>query len=128
MRNFTRGRLFSFKYAFSGLRYVVRSQRNAWIHAAITIFVLLLAALFNITLIEWGILLLAIALVWSAEIFNTALEALVDLASPDTHPLAKIAKDTSAAAVLFCAIVSVLIGLLILLPPLLGWIRSISLK
>jgi len=53
------------------------------------------------------------------------LEALVDLASPETHPLAKIAKDTSAAAVLFSAIVSVLIGLVILLPPLLGWIHSI---
>lgn len=125
MRNFTRGRLFSFKYAFSGMRYVVRSQRNAWVHAGITILVLLLAVLLKITLIEWGILLLAIGLVWTAEIFNTALEALVDLASPDTHPLAKIAKDTSAAAVLFSAIVSVLIGLVILLPPLLGWIRSI---
>jgi len=87
--------------------------------------VLLLAVLLEITLIEWGILLLAIGMVWTAEIFNTALEALVDLASPDAHPLAKIAKDTSAAAVLFSAIVSILIGLLILLPPLLVWIRSI---
>ncbi len=125
MRNFTRGRMFSFKYAFSGLRYVVRSQQNAWIHAGITIFVLLIAVLLKITPIEWGILLLAIGLVWTAEIFNTALEALVDLASPDIHPLAKIAKDTSAAAVLFSAIASVLIGLVILLPPLIGWIRSI---
>jgi len=124
MRNFTRGRLFSFKYAFSGLRYVVRSQRNAWIHAAITIGVLILAVLLKISLVEWGILLLAIGLVWTAEIFNTALETLVDLASPNTHPLAKIAKDTSAAAVLFSAIISVLIGLVILLPPLLGWFRT----
>lgn len=124
MRNFTRGRIFSFKYAFSGLRYVVRSQRNAWIHAAITIAVLILAVLLKISLVEWGILLLAIGLVWTAEIFNTALEAVVDLASPDTHPLAKIAKDTSAAAVLFSAIISVLIGLVILLPPLVGWFRS----
>ena len=124
MRNFTRGRLFSFKYAFSGLRYVVHSQRNAWIHAAITIGVLILAVLLKISLVEWGILLLAIGLVWTAEIFNTALEALVDLASPNTHPLAKIAKDTSAAAVLFSAIISVLIGLVILLPPLVGWFRT----
>ncbi len=125
MRNFTRGRLFSFKHAFSGLRYVVQSQRNAWIHAAITIMVLILAVLLKISQVEWGILLLAIGMVWSAEIFNTALEALVDLASPDTHPLAKIAKDTSAAAVLFSAIISVLIGLVILLPPLIGWLQSI---
>ena len=125
MRNFTRGRIFSFKYAYSGLRYVVRSQRNAWIHAGITLVVLILALLFKISPLEWGILLLAIGMVWTAEIFNTALEALVDLVSPTTHPLAKIAKDTSAAAVLFSAIISVLIGLVILLPPLIGWIRSV---
>ena len=125
MRKFTRGRLFSFKYAFSGLRYVVISQRNAWIHAAITLAVIILAAMLQLSLIEWSIMLLAIALVWAAEIFNTAIEALVDLASPEIHPLAKIAKDTSAAAVLFCAIISVLIGLVILLPPVVVWFRSI---
>lgn len=118
MRNFTRGRLFSFKYAFSGLRYVILSQRNAWIHAVVTLLVVILAAVLNLTLQDWGILLLAIGLVWTAEIFNTALEALVDLISPQPHPLAKIVKDTSAAAVLVSAIISVMIGLLILLPPL----------
>ncbi|HAL16928.1 MAG TPA: diacylglycerol kinase [Anaerolineaceae bacterium] len=120
MRNFTRGRLFSFKYAFSGLRYVIISQRNAWIHAAITLLVVILAVLLKLNLQEWGILLLAIGLVWTAEIFNTALEALVDLVSPQPHPLAKIVKDTSAAAVLVSAIISILIGLLILLPPLIA--------
>ena len=118
MRNFTRGRLFSFKYAFSGLRYVIISQRNAWIHATITLFVVILAVLLKLNLQEWGVLLLAIGLVWTAEIFNTALEALVDLVSPQPHPLAKIVKDTSAAAVLVSAMISILIGLLILLPPL----------
>ena len=118
MRNFTRGRLFSFKYAFSGLRYVIISQRNAWIHAAITLLVVILAVLLKLNLQDWGILLLAIGLVWTAEIFNTALEALVDLVSPQQHPLAKIVKDTSAAAVLVSAIISILIGLLVLLPPL----------
>ncbi|MFA5836441.1 MAG: diacylglycerol kinase family protein [Bellilinea sp.] len=118
MRNFTRGRLFSFKYAFSGLRYVIISQRNAWIHATITLFVVILAVLLKLNLQDWGVLLLAIGLVWTAEIFNTALEALVDLVSPQPHPLAKIVKDTSAAAVLVSAMISILIGLLILLPPL----------
>ncbi|MBA4398831.1 MAG: diacylglycerol kinase [Anaerolinea sp.] len=118
MRNFTRGRLFSFKYAFSGLRYVIISQRNAWIHAAVTLLVVILAAMLSLTLQDWGLLLLAIGLVWTAEIFNTALEALVDLVSPQPHPLAKIVKDTSAAAVLVSAIISIMIGLLILLPPL----------
>lgn len=118
MRNFTRGRLFSFKFAFAGLRYVITSQRNAWIHAVITIAVIFLAAILKLSLLEWAILLLAIGLVWTSEILNTALESLVDLASPQQHPLAKIAKDTAAAAVLISAIVSVLIGLIILLPPL----------
>lgn len=118
MNNFTRGRLFSFKYAFAGLRYVVVSQRNAWIHAAITAAVVVLAAFLNLTLQNWALLILAIGLVWMSEIFNTALEALVDLVSPQSHPLAKIAKDVSAAAVLVSAIASILIGLLILLPPL----------
>ncbi|MHB0987746.1 MAG: diacylglycerol kinase family protein [Bellilinea sp.] len=118
MRNFTRGRLFSFKHAFSGLRYVITSQRNAWIHAAITLLVVILAVLLKLNLQDWGILLLAIGLVWTAEIFNTALEALVDLVSPQPHPLAKIVKDTGAAAVLISAMISILIGLLILLPPL----------
>src|SRR5574340_561728 len=119
MNNFTRGRLFSFKYAFAGLRHVIVSQRNAWIHAAITVAVVILAAFLNLTLRDWALLVLAIGLVWMAEIFNTALEALVDLVSPQQHPLAKIAKDVSAAAVLVGAIASILIGLLILLPPLL---------
>jgi len=120
MRNFTRGRLFSFKFAFAGLRHVITSQRNAWIHACITVVVILLAAILKLSYLHWAILVLAIGLVWTAEIMNTALEALVDLASPQQHPLAKIAKDTAAAAVLISAIVSVLIGLIILLPPLIN--------
>jgi diacylglycerol kinase len=120
MRNFSRGRLFSFRYAFSGLKYVLTTQRNAWIHAAITIGVILLGIVLHLPVVQWIILLLTIALVWTAEIFNTALEALVDLVSPQPHPLAKIAKDVSAGAVLISAIASVAIGLLIFLPPLLG--------
>lgn len=118
MNNFTRGRLFSFKYAFSGLRYVLFSQRNAWIHSLITIAVIILASFLKLSFLEWGILLLAIGMVWTAETLNTAIEALVNLVSPQPHPLAKVTKDVSAAAVLISAIVSVIIGLLILLPPL----------
>lgn len=118
MNNFTRGRLFSFKYAFSGLRYVLFSQRNAWIHSAITIAVVIMAAFLKLSFLEWGILLLAIGMVWTAETLNTAIEALVNLVSPQPHPLAKVTKDVSAAAVLISAIMSVIIGLLILLPPL----------
>jgi len=118
MNNFTRGRLFSFKYAFAGLRYVLITQRNAWIHTTITAAVIIVALFLELSFQDWGILLLAIGLVWTAEIFNTALEALVNLVSPQPHPLAKIAKDVSAAAVLISAVISIGIGLLILLPPL----------
>ncbi len=67
---------------------------------------------------DWALLVLTIALVWSAEFFNTAVEAVVDLASPELHPLAGIAKDLGAAAVLLNAVAAAVIGLLVLGPPL----------
>jgi diacylglycerol kinase len=71
--------------------------------------------------LEWAVIVLAVGLVWMAEFVNTALEAVVDLASPDLHPLAKIGKDVAAAAVLVGAITAVVVGLLVLGPPL--WLR-----
>jgi len=124
MDKFTRGRLFSFRYAFAGLRYVLVSQKNAWIHAAATVIVVVLAAILRLSLTDWGILLLAIGLVWAAEVFNTSIEAFVDLVSPYPHPLAKTVKDTSAAAVLVTAIISILIALVILVPPLIQFFQK----
>jgi diacylglycerol kinase len=83
--------------------------------------VLLLGLWLHITRQEWAILILTMMAVWMAEFMNTALEAVVDMAMPDLHPLAKVAKDIAAAAVLVGAIGAVLIGLLILGPPL--WAR-----
>lgn len=120
MRNFAKGRFFSFKYAFAGIWYVMKSQRNAWIHAVITLGVIILAFLLRLQMIEWVGLLLAIGLVWTAETMNTALEVMVDLTTPEIHPLAKIVKDVSAGAVLISAIISVLIGLIIFLPRLIN--------
>lgn len=114
-------RLRAFKHAFAGWYYVLQTQENAWLHAIATIAVVLMAIWLNITPPEWAVLLLAIALVWTAEFLNTALEAVVDLASPMKHPLAKVGKDVGAAAVLIAALASVLIGLIILGPPL--WVR-----
>jgi diacylglycerol kinase len=104
---------------------VLRSQRNAWIHALISAAVFGLGLWLGLGRLEWAILLLTIGLVWLAEFVNTALEALVDLASPDLHPLAKVGKDVAAAAVLVAACVAVLVGLLILGPPL--WARWVIL-
>ena len=111
-------RAHSFRHAFRGWGYVLRTQRNAWIHAVITTLVLLVAVWLHLPLRDWAVLFLTIALVWTAEFINTALEAVVDLASPQKHPLAKVGKDVGAAAVLIAALTAVLVGLLILGPPL----------
>lgn len=111
----------SFQYAFEGWWYVLRTQRNAWIHALVSVGVFALALWLGIGPVEWAIILLAVMIVWMAEFMNTALEALIDMVSPAYHPLAKVAKDVAAACVLVGAIGSVVIGLLILGPPL--WAR-----
>lgn len=114
-------RLDSFRHAFSGCAYMLRTQRNAWIHACATVLVTALGLWLGLSRWEWVAIVLVIGLVWMAEFVNTALEAVVDLASPDLHPLAKVGKDVAAAAVLVGAITSVIVGLLILGPPL--WVR-----
>lgn len=118
-------RAISFRHAFAGFSYALRTQPNTWIHAAATIAVLLLALLLRLPALHLAVLILTIGTVWTAELVNTAVEALVDLASPDHHPLAKISKDTAAAAVLASAVASVLVGLLILGPPLLQLLESL---
>jgi diacylglycerol kinase len=118
---FVKGRLDSFVPAFAGWAHVLRTQPNAWLHAAITIVVVALALWLHIERIEWLAILLAIGLVWVTEFFNTALEAVVDLASPRQHRLAKAAKDVAAGAVVVAALIAAMVGLLVLWPPL--WAR-----
>ncbi len=108
----------SFGFAFAGLRYAWRTQRNLRIHTAITVMVVILAGLLRFDALRWAILVLTIALVWAAELLNTALEAVVDLTSPYPHPLARIAKDVSAGMVLLCAIAAILVGLALFGPAL----------
>ena len=109
----------SFQHAYHGWWYVLRTQRNAWIHAAVSTAVILMALWLRLPLRDWAVLFLTIALVWTAEFINTALEAVVDLASPQQHPLAKVGKDVGAAAVLLASMAAILVGLLLLGPPLL---------
>jgi diacylglycerol kinase (ATP) len=118
MTHFIRSRIHSFMNAFAGLWYVLRTQKNAWIHALATMLVIVFATWLRLPMRDWAILILTIGTVWTAEFINTALEAVVDLASPYNHPLAKVGKDVGAAAVLIAAISSIIIGLLILGPPL----------
>ncbi|MGA2490818.1 MAG: diacylglycerol kinase family protein [Anaerolineales bacterium] len=124
IKEFFVSRACSFRHAFQGWWYVLRTQRNAWIHTAISILVLLVAVWLRLSLRDWAVLFLTIALVWTAEFINTALEAVVDLASPHQHPLAKVGKDVGAAAVLLASLSAILVGLVILGPPL--WIRLLK--
>lgn len=113
-------RINSFKYAFSGIQDLLKSQINARIHLFFTILVIAGGFFFNITKVEWLICLLAIATVFAAEAFNTALEYLTDLVSPDYHLLAEKAKDVAAAAVLILAIFALIIGFLVFWQPFLA--------
>ena len=116
-------RIRSFGYAFVGWGYLLRTQHNAWIHGVFSVAVLALAWFLQLSRQDLAILILTLMAVWMAEFLNTALETVVDLVSPEFHPLAKVAKDVAAAAVLVGAIGSVLIGLLILGPPLWAWLN-----
>ena len=114
-------RLASFRHAFAGWWYVLRTQHNAWIHAVASLAILAVAVWVGLERIEWAILLLTVAVVWVAEFVNTAVESLVDLLSPEMHPLAKTAKDIAAASVLIAALAAVVVGLLVMGPKL--WSR-----
>jgi diacylglycerol kinase (ATP) len=126
VHSFIKSRLKAFEHAFSGWWFVIRTQRNAWIHMVVSIVVILMSFILRLNPSSWALILLAIAMVWIAEFLNTALEAVVDLASNhQQHELARVGKDVGAAAVLIAAITSVIIGLLILGPPLWVLIKSL---
>jgi diacylglycerol kinase (ATP) len=108
----------SFGHAFSGIWYLFSQQRNAQIHAIIGICVLVSGAVVGLERWEWLALILTIALVLTAEGINTAVEYAVDVATPAYHPLARIAKDVAAGAVLLCAMAAVLVGCILFLPHL----------
>ena len=118
IKTFITSRYHSFRFAFHGWGYVLKTQRNAWIHSMIATLVILMGLWLGLTPQDWAILVITIAMVFTAEFINTAIEAVVDLASPTHHPLAKVGKDVGAAAVLVAALAAILVGLLILGPPL----------
>jgi diacylglycerol kinase len=111
-------RVSSFRHAFAGWWFVLRTQQNAWIHACASLLVIGVSIWLHLPARDWAIVLIAITMVWTAEFINTALETTVDLASPGQHHLAKIGKDVGAAAVLIASVSAAVIGLLILGPPL----------
>jgi diacylglycerol kinase len=108
----------SLGHAIEGFRYLYRTQNNVRIHFIITLAIIVLSIALGISIIEWGLIILTMALVWITESFNTVYERLFDLVDPSVNPLIKIGKDVSAAAVLISAIVSIVIGILIFIPRL----------
>lgn len=117
-------RIRSLGYAIAGCLYMLRRQKNIRIQALASAAVLLLALWLGMSALEWAVLILTITMVWVAEFINAAIEAAVNLATLEVHPMAKVAKDVAAAAVLLAVLASVLIGSLILGPPLLDKWRS----
>ena len=109
----------SFKYAFTGIRSAIKSERNMKIHISIMILVILLGIGLKISLIEWILCFICFAMVISGELFNTAIEITVDLAMPKKNEQAKRAKDIAAGGVLICALFSAFIGICIFLPKIL---------
>lgn len=115
----------SFKFAFSGIVQAYIGEQNLKIHTVIAGIVIGGGFLFKISYVEWLACLILIGLVLMAEFFNTALEYVVDLASPEIHPLAKAAKDTASAGVLMMAIISFIIGIIIFLPKIIVFVGGI---
>ena len=118
LKTFITSRIAAFGHAFRGWWHVLKTQHNAWIHSVFATLVILIGLWVGLKPLDWAVIVLTIAMVFTAEFINTAIEAVVDLASPENHPLAKVGKDVGAGAVLVAALAAVLIGLLILGPPL----------
>lgn len=115
----------SFGYAFEGIFTCIRNERNMKIHVAVTLFVIIAGFILGLSITEWCICLGLFGLVMALELVNTAVEAVVDLVTAKRHPLAKIAKDTAAGAVLIAAIMAAVIGLLIFVPKGLMFLRQL---
>ncbi|MCE6992392.1 diacylglycerol kinase family protein [Dyadobacter sp. CY323] len=106
----------SFRYAGVGIYSLFRYENNARIHLIACIVVIIAGVFFQISSIEWMVIVILIGLVWAAEAFNTSIEKLADLVSPDYHPVIKVVKDTAAAGVLILAISAVIVGGVIFIP------------
>ena len=112
----------SFKYAFEGLKYAFIYEQNLTVHILATIIVILFGILFKISIFEWIAIFLIIGLVIATELINTSIEATIDLVTDEINPLAKIAKDTAAAAVLVFGLTALIIGALIFMPKIINMI------
>ena len=118
VNSYFRSRSKSFSFAWKGITRIIKTEPNARIHLSMTVLVIALAAFLHVNLTEWTVLVILIAMVFTAEFFNTALEQLADAAVPEQNEKIKLAKDYAAGAVLMAALGSVVAGLIIFLPKL----------
>lgn len=112
-------RLESFKFALAGLLYMFRHEESVRAMTAVTFIAFMIGFWLRISALEWALVLLGIGIVWAAEFLNSAVEAVVDLATQEIHPMAKIAKDVASAAVLVGTLIMLGVLVLVLGPPLL---------
>ena len=115
----------SFKAAFEGIASTYKKEQNIKIHTIISLIVIVCGIVFKINYIEWLVCLVLIGFVLMAEFFNTSIEYVVDLASPNIHPLAKAAKDTASAGVLMMAIIAAVIGCVIFIPKIIEFVGGL---
>lgn len=106
----------SFGYAFEGIYTCIKKERNMKIHCVMAVLVVAAGVIFKISVIEWCICFLLFGLIWALELANTSIEAVVDLVTDEKKPLAKLAKDSAAGAVLAASIMAAIIGLIIFIP------------
>ena len=111
----------SFTYAWSGIKELLRTEHNTWVHLFLTIITVILGLVFNITIGEWTALIICMAMVWSAEIFNTCIEKFLDFISTENHPQIKLIKDMAAGAVLIVSLAAFIVGGIIFIPKIFVW-------
>jgi diacylglycerol kinase len=110
----------SFSYAWQGIKGLLRTEHNSWIHLGLTLLVIILAIYYRISRSEIIFLIIVTAIVWAAELFNTALEKSMDFISRENHPQIKLIKDLAAAAVLISALAALAVGAIIFVPKIFG--------
>ncbi len=106
----------SFTYAWSGIKELLKSEHNSWVHLFLTITAVILGFIVNIAIGEWIALIICMAMVWAAEIFNTCIEKFLDFISTENHPQIKLIKDMAAGAVLIASLAALIVGAIIFIP------------
>lgn len=122
MQELIKRRIASFGYAFRGLRLLFQTEIHGKFHVFFAVFVIAASFFFKISVTEWCFVITSVTIIIGAEAFNSAIESLTDLVSPEKHPLAGKTKDMAAGAVLILAIGAAIIGCIIFLPKVYNWI------